>query len=153
MEVLRYILIIVLGICTTALLAGVFAEIPIFDIPAIGALFGFGLFVGSIALWYYILGVFFGKMQSTVSNLKQNIEDRKEIERLTQITRQNEQEYVTAKRSYQYFSDLKIKEHLKFEPEQNPMERLALEEVAVERGIIDHSPMHEKLQHLKRFFR
>jgi len=57
----------------------------------------------------------------------------------------NTQKYQNAKNSYRYFSDDKIEELVVHNRIRNRFVKLALEETALERGIIDHSPLHEEM--------
>lgn len=62
--------------------------------------------------------------------------------------------YENAKKTFQYFSSEKlveIYENAKTEDKED-FEILALEEELVRRKILAHSPMHEKLYHIRKFF-
>ena len=75
----------------------------------------------------------------------------------TKIFSQSEEglvKYQEAKNSFKYFSDESLKSiYEEFKSSQTEsMERLALEEIMVEKGLISHSPMHEKLHSIKKKF-
>lgn len=87
------------------------------------------------------------KARQKVNNLVDRYETRKQV-------KEAQQNYESAKDSFRYVSDetLRVKyKEMKKEGVED-MERLALEEELVERGIIDYSPMHDKAQALKEKF-
>ena len=61
-------------------------------------------------------------------------------------------QYQNSRNSFRYLSNDKFFEiyHSYLIEEKENLERLALEEELVERKLIAHSPMHEKLYHLKK---
>lgn len=84
------------------------------------------------------------KARQKVNSLVDEYETRKQVE-------DAKQKYESAKDSFRYVSDDTLKEKYKEMKDDGveDMERLALEEELVDRGIIDYSPMHEKAQALK----
>ncbi|WP_417198149.1 hypothetical protein [Bizionia sp.] len=151
MEGLKGILAFICAAIVTSIIAGAIGGSAIFD-GFLGVVVGLGLIVGLTFLFYNIFDNLFKNAKKGVETAKIKSEIRKENQRLTQELHINEQKYQSAKNSYRYFSDEKIAELLKVEDNTNPFERLALEETGVERGIIDHSPMHEKLNNIQKHF-
>tara|TARA_Y100000589_G_C27006421_1_gene568966 strand:+ start:462 stop:917 length:456 start_codon:yes stop_codon:yes gene_type:complete len=110
----------------------------------------FGSIIYGIA--YFIVGLFLNSESGI--NLQNKINAKKEEEELKSATLKNLNEYEDFKKSFVYFSNEKLtslyESHLNSGKED--MERLALEETLVERGLLNHSPMHEKLHLLKKKF-
>lgn len=62
-------------------------------------------------------------------------------------------DYDNAKESFKHLSDHKLKDRYRQMCDGNgSVEKLALEEELVDRGVLDYSPMHEKLQSIKDTF-
>ena len=151
MEGLKAILALISAIIVSSIIGGAIGDSAIFD-GILGVVVGVGLIIGLTILFLNIYDNLFKNAKKRALNAKINSEIRKENERIIKKVRINEQKYQSAKNSYKYFSDEKIANLLKANDISNPFERLALEEIGVERGIIDHSPMHEKLQNIQKHF-
>ena len=87
--------------------------------------------------------------------MTQKIGEIKQEKELIQQTKDSLKDYNDAKQRFQYLSNETLLE--KFQKyvslEVSDMERLALEEELVERGVLTHSPMHEKLDKIIEHFK
>lgn len=147
MEVVKYIAAFICGAYTTALIVNNIGDslLNALDESILGVFVGFGLLFGMIYLFYSLFDYISKGVKNGVETVKEHNENKRETEEYLSEMRRSERQYINAKNSYRYFSDDKIREQLELSDSSfNPVERLALEETAVERGIIDHSPMHEK---------
>lgn len=151
MEGLKGVLAFICAAIVTSIIAGAIGSSSIFD-GFLGVLVPIGLIAGLSFVFYNMFDSIFKNAKKSVQSAKINSETRKETQRLSKDVHMNEQKYQSAKNSYRYFSDEKIAELLKIDDKSNPFERLALEETGVERGIIKHSPMHEKLNNIQKHF-
>ena len=114
-----------------------------------------GIFSG--CFWGLLIGVFIdsileSKFANAISNKIENIKEEKE---LSKITQKSIQEYNAAKHRFQYLSDETLGSKLKELRliKGSEMQQLALEEEMVRRGLLSHSPMHEKLDIIKSYFK
>ncbi len=105
---------------------------------------GFGLFV----FFLYIIDYAFTGAKKTKEVIKEKVKERIQDNQTKKHMKYNLHKYNQAKSSFQFFSDDKLislfEESSKNQPNEDA-EQLALEEELVKRGLIDHSPMHEKL--------
>lgn len=115
--------------------------------------------VGAIngALFGVLIGFLIDQVRKStiVKKLAQSIEQNKVDSDINRSIQNSMNNYKDAAHRFQYLSNETLME--KFENEQvneaDNMERLALEEEMVKRRLIDYSPMHEKLEKLKDYFK
>ncbi len=108
-----------------------------------------GIVMVAILVFFIVLWLL-GKVESSGS-----LEEVREEKTIVKKIKSDLDEYHELKKSFKYFSEeslLNLHDNLKSENIEN-LERLALEEELVERGLIKSSPMHEKLYHLKKHFK
>ncbi|HZK06917.1 MAG TPA: hypothetical protein VFC92_01835 [Bacteroidales bacterium] len=114
-----------------------------------------GIVNGVVFGW--LIGFIIDKIKefSPVQNMTQKIGEIKQEKELIQQTKDSLKDYNDAKQRFQYLSNETLLE--KFQKyvslEVSDMERLALEEELVERGVLTHSPMHEKLDKIIEHFK
>ena len=113
---------------------------------ALFSIFGILFIVTSYVLFYTTK---FGEnVMRIIKNRFKEIEQQKRYD-------DNLKLYVDSKHQFQYLSKdslLQLYEEYKIQGKDD-MKRLALEEILVEKGIIDYSPMHEKSNNIsKKFF-
>ena len=101
---------------------------------------------------FFLVGLFYSTKKG--EDLINSRQEKKEIEEIKNQTRQNIITHKEAKSSFSYFSDERLLNlyDISIKSGKEDMERLALEEVLVERKLISHSPMHEKMHLLKQKF-
>ena len=106
--------------------------------------------------WGWILGLIIDKVResTTLKTIEDKIEEFKENQSVVEQTKISLAEYSDAKNRFQYLSNETLTEKFKsyVDQDKSDMTRLALEEELVRRGILDHSPMHEKLDKIKSKF-
>jgi hypothetical protein len=87
------------------------------------------------------------KVRQKVDNAVANMKNKEQIEK-------SKEEYEKAKSQFQYISNQSLLEGYEemIEKDEHSMRRLALEEELVNRGLIEYSPMHEKMHALKKRF-
>lgn len=98
---------------------------------------------------FFVIKWLLGKIND--SEYVKEIQDQKELNRKVKNDLENYQE---TKNSFKYFSNerlLVLYKQFQSDGSEN-LERLALEEELVERGLIENSPMHEKMYLLKKKF-
>jgi len=147
MEVVKYIAAFICGAYTSGLIANSIEDslVKALDESILSVFVAIGLIFGMTYVYYSLFDYISKGVKNGVETVKEHNENKRETEEYLSEMRRSERQYISAKNSYRYFSDDKIREQLGLsESSFNPVERLALEETAVERGIIDHSPMHEK---------
>lgn len=146
MEAVKYIAAIICGTYVTILLLNSMGDAVKDFFDNILGLIVFLLSAWGISsLFNNLFDYILKSIKGGVETVKEHNENKRQIEEYLSEMRRSERQYISAKNSYKYFSDDKIREQLELsESNFNPVERLALEETAVERGIIDHSPIHEK---------
>jgi hypothetical protein len=90
----------------------------------------------------------------TGEKIEIEIRNKKELEIMTKKVQYDIAKYQNAKNSFKYFSNEKLASIYKELEEKGieDMERLALEEIMVEKGLLTHSKMHEKLHMKKKHF-
>ena len=90
-----------------------------------------------------------------VKSASNKIEQIKEDRKLNESVKSSMKIYQEAVHNFQYLSDQTLWAKFNSESVENldNMERLALEEEMVKRGLIEFSPMHEKLDKLKNMFK
>lgn len=126
-----------------------------------GYINGYGImaFVGIVngVIWGWLLGFIIDKIKDStpVQNISQKIEEIKQEKELVQNTKNSINEYNDAKHRFQYLSDETLFEKFQsyVEDDISDVERLALEEELVKRGILTHSPMYEKLEKIKEYLK
>lgn len=126
-----------------------------------GRINGYGVmaFAGVVngIVWGWLLGFIIDKIKdsSPVQNISQKIEESKQEQELIKQTKQSLNEYNDAKHRFQFLSDETLIEKFKSYVDEDitDMQRLALEEELVKRGLLKHSPMHEKLEKIKEQFK
>lgn len=122
-------------------------------LKVLGPIFGIG-FVLWVVIAHVNMTYEITKDTKVVKGIRNKIEDIKEEKALTKEVKKQRDEYLQAKHTFKYMSNEKLfglyQESL-MRGDAN-MERLALEEALVERGVIENSPMHEKMYHLKKMF-
>jgi len=117
------------------------------------------IFIGAIngAAIGALIGYLMDKAQNSkmARKLNENIQSHKAEQELNKNIRSSMKVYNDAVHRFQFLSDDTLKK--KFEtrdPEKiDNMEQLALEEEMVKRGLLDYSPMHEKLEKMKNTFK
>lgn len=116
----------------------------------IGGLMG-GI-VGGCILGYIIDLI---KDSETAEKIAKKIGEFKEEKELIAETKDSLNEYNEAKHRFQFLSkETLIQKYRIYESENiSDMQRLALEEELVKRGVLPHSPMHEKLDKMKSLFK
>lgn len=146
MEGVKYIAALICGTYVTILLLNSMGDAVTDLLDNILGIFIFILLAWGISsLFNNLFDYILKSVKNGVETVKEHNQNKTETEEYLSEMRRSERQYISAKNSYRYFSDDKIREQLELsESSFNPVERLALEETAVERGIIDHSPMHEK---------
>lgn len=120
--------------------------------------YGVMAFAGIVngVFWGWILGLIIDKIKDSaaVVTITKKIEEIKEEQEVIKQTKESLDEYNDSKHRFQFLSDetliTKYKEYE--EQDKSDMIRLALEEELVKRGILSHSPMHEKLEKLRTMF-
>jgi len=126
-----------------------------------GRINGYGVmaFAGVVngIVWGWLLGFIIDKIKdsSPVQNISQKIEESKQEQELIKQTKQSLNVYNDAKHRFQFLSDETLIEKFKsyVGEDVTDMQRLALEEELVKRGLLKHSPMHEKLEKIKEHFK
>ena len=98
-----------------------------------------------------MLGLFKNIAKDKVQSIKEQREEKNEINYHVQQASRNNLKYEEAKRRFSFLSDYTLLEEYSVD-HQDKFVRLALEEELVKRKLIDHSPMHEKLYHLEKYF-
>jgi hypothetical protein len=115
------------------------------------ALFAWG---GNGAFLGWILGLIIDSIRKSkaMKVLHNKVNEAKEQRRTNQLTKAALEEYQDAKNRFQYLSAETLKEKYKAYTtmEETDMIRLALEEELVRRGIIEYSPMHEKIENIRK---
>lgn len=92
--------------------------------------------------------------KNKIESIKTDIQDFKEKQDYDNLINSYEQEYISCKRKFQYFSDETLNEMLINQKENDSLYYLlALEETLVERKLINFSPTHEKLQKIEDYFK
>ena len=106
------------------------------------------LFVFLAPIW--LSKVLWQKGEEITANVSSQIKEKIEIKQTAQATQQSLNEYADAKNRFKYLSnEALLTKYKQFQEERkDDMIRLALEEELVERKLISHSPMHEKLEAL-----
>jgi len=114
-----------------------------------GMTIGF-LIIGFLTFW--LIGKFEGSEKGR--KLQRVIEDKRELEMLNKKVHDDLLKYNEYQTSFKYFSNEKLSEIYEnsTNKDMTQFELLALEEELVSRGLIDHSPMHEKLYLMKKKF-
>lgn len=112
-----------------------------------------GVINGIIFGW--ILGFVIDKIRESSAAVTNKVNDTQEQQKLVKRAKVSLVEYNEAKHRYQFLSNATLIE--KFEDyktrDVSDMQRLALEEELVKRGVLDYSPMHEKLDKLNTLFK
>ena len=112
----------------------------------------FGIFI--VFVVFFIISKFLLleiNKTTIVKKINTEIENKKELNNLNKHIQNEMNIYNEAKNSYKYFSNEKLIEIYTEYNENNveDVELLALEEIMVEKGLIAHSKMHEKLYSIK----
>jgi len=134
---------------------GLIWAVQVFGTKDVGMTIFIGLTSGLIFGWLigalidYLINKF---NSSVVSPIVKKIEDKKEEQKIIRDAEVSMSEYNDAKYRFQFFSTETLIEKMNSH-KQEDMIRLALEEELVGRGILDYSPMHEKLDALKKYFK
>jgi hypothetical protein len=112
----------------------------------------------SSLVWGGIVYAIVSSIYSSVSkskiakDIQQKLADSNEQKEIRREVNNDIRKYQEAKNSFKYLSNSSLisiyKDYLNKGIEN--MERLALEEVMVEKGILENSPMHEKLYLIKK---
>ncbi|WP_431130113.1 hypothetical protein [Flagellimonas flava] len=116
-------------------------------------------FIGATngALIGALIGYLMDKAQNSniARKLNESIESHKAEQELNKNIKNSMNIYHDAVHRFQFLSNdtLKKKFEAKDSEETNNMEQLALEEEMVKRGLLDYSPMHEKMEKLKGKFK
>ena len=94
------------------------------------------------------------KAKEKGEQIKNKIAEQRETTQIVNQTKQDLQDYQSFKHSYSLCSDnFLITNYRKLrDTSTENMETLAIEEEMVKRGLLDHSPMHEKLLMIKKQF-
>lgn len=111
-----------------------------------------GAFIILFFIIRFVLTLFYESEKGKL--IEQEIRNKKEIKEIKEALYNSLLEYENAKNSFKYFSNeklLSIYSDMKEHDIQN-MECLALEEIMVEKGLLSHSEMHEKLHMIKKQF-
>jgi len=107
----------------------------------------------SAAVWGVIVYAIVSRLYSAVHEskfadiIRQKQVEEQQKQELLRISNTNTEKHQVARNTFKYLSDTKLTSIYEdyLDKEEENMERLALEEILVERGIIENSPMHEKL--------
>ncbi|MCK6640973.1 MAG: hypothetical protein L6Q81_12900 [Bacteroidia bacterium] len=96
---------------------------------------------------FFVLKWLLGLVGET-SYVKEHVEQKEQVRRV----KSDLVSYQESKNSFKYFSNEKLLEmyHQFQNNKQENLDRLALEEELVDRGLIENSPMHEKLYMIKK---
>jgi DNA/RNA-binding domain of Phe-tRNA-synthetase-like protein len=108
-----------------------------------------------VSIVFVLVSAGANKSKKVAKNIKVKIEQKKQENELKSSIESNMREYQEFKNSFQFFSDeriLNIYEQFLNGTKRSNMEQLALEEELVKRGLIDHSPTHEKLYAINKEF-
>jgi hypothetical protein len=110
------------------------------------------IFTISFFIVRFLLSLFIES--ETGEKIEIEIRNKKELEIMTKKVQYDIAKYQNAKNSFKYFSNEKLASIYKELEEKGieDMERLALEEIMVEKGLLTHSKMHEKLHMIKKHF-
>ncbi len=153
---MRAILVIFLSIfLTILLLATVFTSIgdPANDWGILSVFLMMGLAFGLFILFIYFIDQVPSNVNKAKKGIEKKINEKIEQNQLKNHIKDNQLKYNEAKNNFHYFSNDKLIElYEKFSGRElnEDVEQLALEEELVKRGLIDHSPMHEKLYLIKK---
>ena len=90
----------------------------------------------------------------TAKKISLKINEKLEEKEAVKISKRSIDEYNDAKNRFQYLSDETLESKLNELRliQGSEMQQLALEEEMVRRGLLSHSPMHEKLDKIKSHF-
>lgn len=121
--------------------------------PLVYAILGLanGAFIG------WIFGYIIDRMKnsSIVRNISKKIEDDKENKNILENAKLSIAKYNDAKHRFKYLSSETLIH--KYQTSNidicDTMEQLALEEELVKRNILNHSPMHEKMEKINKFLK
>jgi|LSQX01.3.fsa_nt_gb predicted PurR-regulated permease PerM len=154
MYALKGILTFVVSIILLALVSNVLSNIEI-NSGLLTLLLALGIFLAIFLLSYFLIDKLIDGVKKSRKHIAERVENTKEIRALKEITKKEQRNYQEAKVSFGYFSNDKLlslyEQYVKGEIASD-LELLALEEELVKRGLLDHSPMHEKLYLLKKKF-
>lgn len=108
-----------------------------------------------------VLGALFGyvidriRESTVVKKVAENIENQKAEREINRNVLNSMTNYKDAVHRFQYLSNQTLLEKFQNEEtnEVDHMERLALEEEMVKRGLIEFSPMHEQLEKIKDLYK
>lgn len=152
MENLKPIILIIIGV-----LIGIFFISLLKDVvpdEGVTQLFLALLIIGICMTFTLVVGEkFFEKVSEVKKSYIEEQNQKKEEKEAVNIVRRDIEIYQNAKNSFTYFSDDKLMalyNEMKSNTDTNVLEQLAIEEVLVDRRLITHSPLHEKLYHFKK---
>jgi predicted PurR-regulated permease PerM len=96
---------------------------------------------------FWLSKIIWNKGEQLTNNISNQIKETVETKKVVQETQQSMQEYNEAKSRFKYLSnDVLLNKYKEYQENKlEDMIRLALEEELVERKLITHSPMHNKL--------
>lgn len=85
---------------------------------------------------------------------KTTSEQNRHARRIAYEANQNQKKYTERKKTFKYLSNESLLEiHKDVKNTLHPMEQLALEEILVEKNLIEFSPTHEKMQRIEKHFK
>ncbi len=154
MDTLKIILAFVIGIIVFAFIAGVIGDSGA-DFGALTVFIILGLFLGILMLSFFVTDKAVDGANKAKDVIVEKVSEKIVINQIRKLTNLELKKYNEARRSFQFFSS-EVLITLFTANMQNDIcpdiEQLALEEEMVKRGLLDHSPMHEKLYRLKKEF-
>lgn len=114
-----------------------------------------GLVNGALIGWVFGYIIDLAKNSSTVQNISKKIEEEKENKTIIENAKSSIAKYNDAKHRFQYLSSETLIQKYEVSNIENcdNMEQLALEEELVKRNILNHSPMHEKIEKINEYFK
>lgn len=81
-------------------------------------------------------------------------EQNRQTRRISNEANQHQKKYIEKKKTFRYLSNESLLEIFKDSKNNlHPMEQLALEEILVEKNLIEFSPTHEKMQRIEKHFK
>ena len=85
---------------------------------------------------------------------KTKSEQHRQTRRIANEANQHQKKYIEKKKTFKYLSNESLLEMFKDSKNTlHPMEQLALEEILVEKNLIEFSPTHEKMQRIEKHFK
>lgn len=114
-----------------------------------------GLVNGALIGWFFGYIIDQIKNSSTVQHISKKIEEDKENKTIIENAKSSLAKYNDARHRFQYLSNETLIHKYQTSDIDNcdNMEQLALEEELVKRNVLNHSPMHEKMEKINNYFK